>query len=444
MDVLQELSQSPLNLNSSHTLPVVLQRMLAQKTRELNALVRINRGIAASGDRTTLLAAIAAEANNLLALDGVVIRIVDGSKLVKAAHAGGGDCARPSVEAGQEGSLSAAAVRGNRTIAVKIIDGAAAPNAGYEERLSRQGFRAAVCLPLRAGEHAIGAMVGLSRKEREFPPDEVDLMTALADQAAIALDKSIACEEMKAKSDELKRMGKEFEQARRAKAKFISTVSHELRTPLQVIIGYADLLKEEIVGQSKEEQKRVLSTILQNAEILDRLIGNVLALTKAEVNKTFLDVSTVKIEEVMDHILSFARRIDPSGRLQILFATPSNLPPISTDVAKLEAILQNLVGNAYKFTLEGGIEVRVADLPAQGRVEFSVADTGVGIEEGDREKIFDEFYQGRQAQATNRTGVGLGLSIIKKYLLLMQGEIRVDGRPGKGTTFTFTLPYSIP
>jgi len=249
---------------------------------------------------------------------------------------------------------------------------------------------------------------------------------------------------MKAKSDELKRMGKEFEQARRAKAKFISTVSHELRTPLQVIIGYADLLKEEIVGQSKEEQKRVLSTILQNAEILDRLIGNVLALTKAEVNKTFLDVSTVKIEEVMDHILSFARRIDPSGRLQILFATPSNLPPISTDVAKLEAILQNLVGNAYKFTLEGGIEVRVADLPAQGRVEFSVADTGVGIEEGDREKIFDEFYQGRQAQATNRTGVGLGLSIIKKYLLLMQGEIRVDGRPGKGTTFTFTLPYSIP
>jgi signal transduction histidine kinase len=444
MDVLQELSQSLLNLNSGHSLPVVLQRMVAQKIRELNALTAINRSIASSLDRETLLSRIAAEAKNLLALDGVLIRLVDGSRLVRAAHAGSGERARASVETDKEESLSATAVRENRTIAVKNVSDDAHLTARYRERLSRRGCRSVICLPLRTAERPIGAIVGLSTKEREFHPDEVALMTALADQAAIALEKSILLEETKAKSDELKKMGKEFEQARRAKAKFISAVSHELRTPLQVIIGYADLLKDGIVGESKEEQGRVLSTILQNAEILDRLIGNVLALTKAEVNKTVLDISTVETEEVMDHILSFSRRIDPGGRLNILFATPSNLPSISTDVTKLEAILQNLVGNACKFTLEGRIEVRVVDFPDRNRLEFSVADTGIGIEESEREKIFAEFYQGKQAQATNRTGVGLGLSIVKKYLSLMQGEIRVDSELGKGTTFTFTLPYSIP
>jgi signal transduction histidine kinase len=444
MDVLQELSQSLLNLNSGHTLPVMLQRMLAQKTRELNALTAINRIIASSHDRETLLSRIAAEAKNLLALDGVAIRLVDGSRLVRAAHAGSGERARPRVEIDKEESLSATAVREDRTIAVKNVSGDAALTARYRERLSRQGCRSVICLPLRAAGRAIGALVALSAKEREFQPDEVDLMTALADQAAITLEKSILFEETRVKSDELKRMGKEFERARRAKAKFISAVSHELRTPLQVIIGYADLLKDGIVGDSKEEQGRVLSTILQNAEILDRLIGNVLALTKAEVNKTVLDVSTVAIEEIVEHIQSFARRIDPGVRLKFSCVTESDLPPITTDVAKLNAILQNLLGNACKFTLEGGIEVRVANLSNLNRLEFSVADTGIGIEENEREKIFEEFYQGREAQATNRTGVGLGLSIVKKYLSLMQGEIRVDSRLGKGTTFTFTLPYSIP
>ncbi len=156
-----------------------------------------------------------------------------------------------------------------------------------------------------------------------------------------------------------------------------------------------------------------------------------------------LDVSKVEIEEVMEHIRGYALRIDPNRRLKFSSAAETDLP-ITTDVAKLEAILQNLVGNACKFTLEGSIEVRVKNLPDRSRLEFSVSDTGIGIEESEREKIFDEFYQGNQAQATDRTGIGLGLSIVKKYLSLMQGEIRVDGLPGKGTTFTFTLPYTIP
>ena len=443
MDVLQELSQSLLNLSSAHTLPVMLQRMLVQKTRELNALTEINRSIASSADRETLLQRIAAEAKTVLALDGVVIRLVDGGQLVRAAHAGSGQLSRPSVEIENEKSLSGRVFHADRTIAVKDVSRDAELTAPYREFLIRRDCRSVVGLPLRAAGRAIGVLIGISQKERVFQPDEVDVMTALADQAAIALDKSVLVQDAETKSQELKRMSKEFEQARHAKAKFISAVSHELRTPLQVIIGYSDLLKDGIVGESREEQRRVLSTILQNAEILDRLIGNVLALTKAEVKETVLDVSTVEIEEIMEHIRGYARRIDPNERLHFSCAAETDLP-MTTDAAKLEAILQNLVGNACKFTLGGNIEVRVKNLPSRSRLEFSVSDTGIGIEESEREKIFEEFYQGKQAQATNRTGIGLGLSIVKKYLSLMRGEIRVDSVPGQGTTFTFTLPYSIP
>jgi signal transduction histidine kinase len=442
MDVLQELSQSLLNLNSAHTLPAVLQRMLVQKTRELSALTEINRAIASSADRETLLQQISAEAKTILALDGVVIRLADGGKLVRAAHAGNGQLSRPSVEIENEQSLSGRVFHDNRAIVVQDVSRDAGLTAPYREFLIQRSCRSAVGLPLRASGRAIGVLIGMAQKERAFQPDEVEVMTAFADQAAIALDKFALFDDAARQSDGLKKMSIEFEQARLAKAKFISAVSHELRTPLQVIIGYADLLRDGIVGESREEQSRVLSTILQNAEILDRLIGNVLALTKAEVKQTILDISTVEIEEVVEHIHGYALRVDPNRRLQFSAASETDLP-ITTDVIKLEAILQNLVGNACKFTLEGGIELRVKNLPGKSRLEFSVSDTGIGIEESEREKIFDEFYQGNQAQATNRTGIGLGLSIVKKYLSLMQGEIRVDSAPGKGTTFTFTLPYSI-
>jgi signal transduction histidine kinase len=106
--------------------------------------------------------------------------------------------------------------------------------------------------------------------------------------------------------------------------------------------------------------------------------------------------------------------------------------------------LQNLIGNAYKFTPAGKIEIFVRNLKDKKRLEFAVADTGLGIDEKDLGKIFEEFHQLNEAHTGNFDGFGLGLNIVKKYLDLMQGDIRVDSTPGRGTTFTFTLPYSPP
>ena len=114
---------------------------------------------------------------------------------------------------------------------------------------------------------------------------------------------------------------------------------------------------------------------------------------------------------------------------------------MTTNALKLEEILQNLIGNAYKFTPKGAIEIRVRDLNGKDGIEFAVADTGIGIKQDDLEKIFEEFHQLDEAHTGPYSGVGLGLSIVKKYLELMQGDIRVESQPGAGSTFTFTLPY---
>jgi two-component system, chemotaxis family, CheB/CheR fusion protein len=110
---------------------------------------------------------------------------------------------------------------------------------------------------------------------------------------------------------------------------------------------------------------------------------------------------------------------------------------------KLEEILQNLIGNAFKYTPAGRVEVRVRNLQEQGRIEFSIADTGIGIDSSHIEKIFDEFEQVNGSKTQVSSGVGLGLSIVRKYLDLMQGDIRVESKPGAGSTFTFSLPRSL-
>ncbi len=113
-------------------------------------------------------------------------------------------------------------------------------------------------------------------------------------------------------------------------------------------------------------------------------------------------------------------------------------------MTKLEEILQNLIGNAFKFTPRGRIQLRVRNIREIGHIEFSVADTGIGIEPRDMARIFSAFEQITEAHTGDFNGVGLGLNIVKKYLELMHGHIRVESEPGEGSTFIFSVPYSIP
>ncbi|MGH7773070.1 MAG: GAF domain-containing protein [Candidatus Binatia bacterium] len=307
----------------------------------------------------------------------------------------------------------------------------------------RAGYRSQFWLPVQAKGKTVGVVNFVSKNVHRFTPSEVELIRSIVGHGGIALENAALFSEIKQKSVELEKMNVDLQEASRAKSDFLAAMSHELRTPLNVIIGNADLAKDGFFGDVSDEQRDALEKILRHSRVLLKLINDVLALTKMDAGKMGLDLSTFPVNEVITHTKAYTDQINRDGRLKILWKVEPNLPPMTTDALKLEEILQNLIGNAFKFTQKGRIEVRVRDLKGEDRIEFSVADTGIGIEEKDLTRIFEQFHQLKEAHTGDYSGVGLGLSIVKRYLELMQGNIQVESQQGKGSTFTFTLPHSV-
>ncbi len=305
------------------------------------------------------------------------------------------------------------------------------------------GNRFFAAIPITAKLKSVGTIICNGREPRRLTAGEVQLITSMAGQIGVAVENSRLFSETKQKSLQLEQANQDMQEANRAKGDFLAAMSHELRTPLNVIIGNADLCKDGFFGDTTEKQKDALEKMLRYSRILLKLINDVLTLTKIDAKKMSVDLSTFNVAEVVEHVQNYVEQLNHNGRVKISWQLPSRLPFVTTDALKLEEILQNLIGNAYKFTPEGVIEIRVRDLNGQNRVEFAVADSGIGIKRTDLEKIFEEFHQLDDAHTGTYSGVGLGLSIIKRYLDLMEGEIRVESEPGVGSTFTFTLPYAV-
>jgi signal transduction histidine kinase len=210
-----------------------------------------------------------------------------------------------------------------------------------------------------------------------------------------------------------------------------------------VIMGNAELTGNGFFGDITPEQKKAMGQVQHHSKFLLKLVNDVLALSRLDAKKMSMELANVDIDEVISHVQSQAEQLNRLNRLQVSWDVDPDLPTIVTDVTKLEEILQNLIGNAFKFTPRGRIAVRVRNVPELSRIEFSIADTGIGIEPNDIGRIFSAFEQISEAHTGDFNGVGLGLNIVKKYLELMKGDIRVESQPGEGSTFTFSVPYSI-
>jgi len=307
----------------------------------------------------------------------------------------------------------------------------------------RTGNNFLAVFPIMAKLRSVGTIACNGRTPRRLTASEIQLITSMADHIGVAIENANLFYETKQKSVELEKTNIELVEANRAKADFLAAMSHELRTPLNVIIGNADLIKDGSFGDTNAKQKSAVEKILHYSETLLKLINDVLTLTTVEAKKVSLHLSAFHVDEIITHAQSYVEQLNRNGHLKVLWEVEPNLRPMTTDALKLEEILQNLIGNAFKFTSKGGIEVRVRDLKGKGRIEFSVADTGMGIASGDLGRIFEQFHQLKEAHTGSYSGVGLGLSIVKRYLEMMRGQIRVESQPGKGSTFTFDLPYSI-
>jgi PAS domain S-box-containing protein len=247
-------------------------------------------------------------------------------------------------------------------------------------------------------------------------------------------------EELSAKNRELEARNEEVERANRLKSEFLSGMSHELRTPLHTIIGFTELLEEEIQGPLNEKQHRFIHHIHKDSQHLLALINDVLDLSKIESGRLELRHEMFSLRDALEEIIATLRPQGDVKSIHIETAADDQLE-VYADRLRFKQILYNLLSNAVKFTPAHG-QVRVDVTTRDGFVEVAVSDTGIGIAAGEQASVFDKFYQVGQRQAGGLEGTGLGLAITRHLVEEHGGTLHLESELGKGSRFTFTIPLT--
>ncbi len=237
---------------------------------------------------------------------------------------------------------------------------------------------------------------------------------------------------------ELEQKKREAEAATRLKSEFVSNVSHELRTPLNAILGYTVLHLEGIYGEITEAQMVPLEGVHRNAVALLELINNLLDLSKMESGRMPLILDPIDLRQLLSAAFENVKPLINGKKIEVVWNIADDLKPIRSDALKIKQIFLNLLTNAIKFTEQGAITICAVN--AKRGVLLSIADTGIGIKEDDLSVIFDPFRQIDGTMTRKVDGSGLGLTIVKKMVEVLQGTIEVQSQLGRGSTFTIFLP----
>jgi len=245
-------------------------------------------------------------------------------------------------------------------------------------------------------------------------------------------------------TSELERANKELRKIDEIKSEFVSVASHELRTPLAAIKNAVQLILNGKTGEINENQSKFLSMAERNINRLTNILNNLLDLSRIESGKIDIKFEELDVRLPIEFVISSLKPQADGKSIQVRTEVPQQLPSVYGDREKVEQILTNLLGNAIKFTPEGGeIVVSAEPLdPRERRLAISVRDTGIGIPGDQLEKIFEKFHQVEGSLHRSVSGTGLGLAITKGLVEANYGTIWVESEIGKGSTFTFTLPLS--
>ena len=298
--------------------------------------------------------------------------------------------------------------------------------------VKQAGFRAMLALPLLREDRLIGGLVVRRKAGGEFPPQVLDLLQTFAAQSVLAIHNARLFREIEEK-------GRELEIANKHKSEFLANMSHELRTPLNAIIGFSEALLEKMFGAINEKQKDYLQDIHSSGQHLLSLINDILDLAKVEAGRMELNLGTFDLPAAIANALTLIRERAMRHGIGLSVEVDSRLGELNADERKLKQILLNLLSNAVKFTPEGG-KIKVVARRVDDMVEIAVSDMGIGIALKDQATVFEEFKQVGSDYTRKAEGTGLGLALTRKLVELHGGTIRLESEPGKGSTFTFTLP----
>jgi len=294
-------------------------------------------------------------------------------------------------------------------------------------------WRAAVAAPMLREGVAVGAIVLRKTEPGSFTPRQIELLETFAAQAVIAIENVRLFTEIQEKSHQL-------EVASQHKSQFLANMSHELRTPLNSILGYTEMLTDGLYGAVPQKAQGVLERVQSNGRHLLGLINDVLDLSKIEAGQLVLAIEEYSVSDMVGTVMAATESLARAKNLRLSSTVASGLPTGTGDARRLTQVLLNLVGNAIKFTHQGGVEIRAVQ--AADRFELAVVDSGPGIPPADQARIFDEFQQVDNTSTRTKGGTGLGLSISRRIVELHGGFVAVQSEVGKGSTFTISIPVN--
>jgi signal transduction histidine kinase len=329
-------------------------------------------------------------------------------------------------------SLSGRAILGGELVHIKDVD--TEPDLSEHSRaITRQTeVRSVLLAPMQSMGTTIGALTVGRRAAGGYSERELELIRTFADQAVIAMENVRLFREIQEKSAQL-------EVANKHKSDFLANMSHELRTPLNAIIGFSEVLSERMFGEINEKQADYLKDIHESGKHLLSLINDILDLSKIEAGRMDLEISSFHLPSALSNAMTLVRERAQRHGIALDMSVDPRLAEFNADERKFKQIVLNLLSNAVKFTADGGKVDVLAKLNGKA-VEIAVKDTGIGIAPEDQGKIFAEFVQVGRDYTRKAEGTGLGLALTKRFVELHGGEIRLESAPGKGSTFTFTIP----
>jgi signal transduction histidine kinase len=297
--------------------------------------------------------------------------------------------------------------------------------------------RSLLCVPLMVHERVIGALAVDQDVPDAFTLQDERILTIAASQAAVAIENARLYQDLKERALHLEKAYIELQEIDRLKDELVQNVSHELRTPLTFVKGYVEMLLDGDMGQINERQRESLSIVAEKTNAITRLVSDIIFLQQIEHES--LELAELDMAQVVRRAMQSNQASATAAHLTLTSPITPDLAPAYADRDRVNQVLDNLIGNAIKFSPQGG-EITVQLEDAGEMLQVSVSDSGIGIPEEQVERIFERFYQVDGSATRKFGGAGLGLAIVKRIVEAHGGRIWVKSQLGRGSTFFFTLP----
>jgi signal transduction histidine kinase len=404
---------------------------LAKKVGELEALREVGEAVSSSLDVDRVLSTIAMHAVQLSGTDGGSIMEYserDSCFMVRSVYRTPRDVVERlrSIRIDLDETLVGRAARERRPIAVTDLSKVELDP--HLRILYDAGWRSLVAVPMLHENQIVGSLIVRRRRTGEFTEENLDLLETFASHSALALVNAQLFRELKEQSVEL-------ELASRHKSEFLASMSHELRTPLNAVLGFSEVLLERMFGDINERQEEYLRDIHGSGKHLLELLNEILDLSKVEAGRMELEYTSFDLGSVLAGAVSMLRERAVLHGIEVEVEVGDGVDQVYADELRLKQVVLNLITNAVKFTGDGG-SVTVRAVRDATDIKITVTDTGIGVPEADRERIFESFQQGGRG-SSREEGTGLGLTLSRRIVELLGRDVAgrgaaAGGRRGRG------------